>query len=130
MAKKLQAKDDLEILVDKLLRIHDKIAEIADPLLDEETELRSRIQAYMIEYGIPRRDFDRVAVTIGTRKNTNIVDPEQIDRTLTYRGLKEQCLKFDLKKVRDAIGDDALGLETTETKYLIVNGKKHAEVHE
>lgn len=90
-------------------------------LFERENELRQELRDAMIEEN--RRKIEDVHgfdVTIGTRKYTDITDEDQVVRTLTYRGVLNDCLELNTSKVRRILGDDALGLQTREQKYVIV----------
>lgn len=113
---------ELEYLVRRLREVTTKIEDMRS-LFDEEDELRALIKEYMIEHEIMRETVHDMHLTVGTRKYTKVIDAEQLKRTLTGRGVLEECLIFDMPKVRKILGDEALGLETTEQKYLMIRGK-------
>lgn len=119
---RLQEKDQLEILADKLARVQEQIDDISY-LFEEQDTLRAEIKEYMVENGIPKRDLDHMLLILGKRKNTEVVDYDQLIRTLRYRGVLDECLQLNMAHVRKVLGDDALGITTSETKYLIVKGK-------
>ena len=121
MSKMKVQETDLEQLVRELKEVNEQI-EAVQGLFDKEDELRAQIRELLVENHTTHASVHGIKLTIGTRKHTTIVDPDQIRRTLLYRGILEDCLTFDVTKVRKALGDEALGLMTTEQKYLIVKG--------
>lgn len=85
-----------------------------------EKNLRNEIKEYMVENNCKKAIFDDTSVSIAHRRSTLILDHDQIVRSLIGRGRLEECLVLDTTKVRDILGDDALGMETTSKPYLIV----------
>ena len=114
---------ELEQLVRELKAVNAEI-EAIQGLFSKEDELRTQIKELLVQNSTTHATVHDINLTIGTRKYTKVIDPDQLRRTLQYRGILEECLTFDMSKVRKALGDEALGIETTEQKYLIVKEGK------